>query len=205
MLVNLQKRYGVRTASLTAFVQRLRQRLRLGNRELNICFVDDRAIRQLNSAYRGRDEATDVLSFPWNEAAGGQRRQVTGTDVPGVRRGGTPMDRGRLPVAPRLPGRITNFLGDVVISVETARRNARAEGHSTLQEIRWLALHGVLHLLGYDHEGDRGEMVALELALREQLGVAVPPQGKRQFKIQNSKGKSRNVKGKSQKCRRPRL
>jgi probable rRNA maturation factor len=60
----------------------------------------------------------------------------------------------------------------VVISVEAARRNARKEGHSTLNEIRWLILHGLLHLIGYDHSRDTGEMVALELSLREQLGIA---------------------------------
>ena len=68
-------------------------------------------------------------------------------------------------------GALRDFLGDIVISVETARRNARGEGHATLMEIRWLILHGVLHLLGYDHEVDDGEMTALELRLREQLGV----------------------------------
>jgi probable rRNA maturation factor len=58
-----------------------------------------------------------------------------------------------------------------VISAETARRNARAATHSTAREIRWLILHGVLHLLGYDHETDRGEMAAFELALRERLKI----------------------------------
>jgi rRNA maturation RNase YbeY len=64
-----------------------------------------------------------------------------------------------------------NFLGDIVISVETAKRNAREEGHSILNEIRWLILHGLLHLLGYDHERDRGEMTRLELGLRRRLGI----------------------------------
>jgi len=99
------------------------------------------------------------------------------------------MRTGGTAVPPHLPGGITNFLGDVVISVETARRNARAEKHSTLNEIRWLVLHGVLHLLGYDHEHDIGEMIALELALREQLGVAGGAQGNRQIKSQNVKVK----------------
>ena len=64
-----------------------------------------------------------------------------------------------------------NFLGDIVISVDTAMTNARQEGHSTLNEIRWLILHGVLHLLGYDHEHDHGEMTRLEHALRSRLGI----------------------------------
>jgi probable rRNA maturation factor len=154
VLVNLQKRYAFRTASLWAFARNLKQRLRLGNRKVNLCFVDDKAIRRLNLAYRGNAKATDVLSFPWNERAG--------TAVP----------EARAPSRRREQDGFTDFLGDVVISVQTAQHNARAEGHSTLNEIRWLILHGVLHLLGYDHEHDTGEMVALELTLREQLGVA---------------------------------
>ena len=172
MLVNLQKRYVVRTASLSAFARNLQRRLRLGYRKFNICFVDDNAIRHLNLTYRGKDKATDVLSFPWTETEGTLR---TGP---------------RAPSRQRERGGITNFLGDVVISVQTARRNASEEGHSTLNEIRWLVLHGVLHLLGYDHERDTGEMTTLELALREQLGVAGGPPGEKQVKMQNAKGKS---------------
>ena len=160
-IINLQKRYAIRAASLRPFVGGLRRRLRLAQKEFNICFVDDRAIRRLNLAYRGKNKSTDVLSFSWSEAE---------------------------EAAPSPYEDFANFLGDVVISVETARRNARAEGHSTLQEIRWLILHGVLHLLGYDHERDRGEMVALELRLREEMGVAgtTEKQGKRQ----RAKGRS---------------
>jgi probable rRNA maturation factor len=179
VLVNLQKRYVVRSASLWAFVRSLKRRLRLGNREFNICFVDDKAIRRLNSAYRGNDRPTDVLSFPWNEAAGPLRPK--------------PRSSSRR----RRQGGITNFLGDVVISVQTARRNARAEGHSTLNEIRWLILHGVLHLLGYDHEHDSGEMIALELALRGQLGVWGEPRPRRKRKVETRKPKIETRKSKS--------
>jgi len=69
-LVNLQKRYSVHSASLLAFARSLKRLLRLGNREFNICLVDDDAIRQLNVAYRGKDKATDVLSFPWVDSDG---------------------------------------------------------------------------------------------------------------------------------------
>src|ERR1017187_7352230 len=68
VFVNLQKRYVVRTASLLVFVRGLKRRLRLDKQEFNVCFVDDSAIRHLNRAYRGKDKATDVLSFPWREA-----------------------------------------------------------------------------------------------------------------------------------------
>jgi probable rRNA maturation factor len=148
LVLNQQNKVAVSLATVRAFVQRLRAALRLGRREFNICFVDDREIERLNAVFLGRRRPTDVLSFPWQEARA--RERTTGVSN----------------------AEFANFLGDVVISAETARRNARREGHSTRNEIRWLILHGLLHLLGYDHERDRGEMTSLELSLRERLGVA---------------------------------
>ncbi len=63
----------------------------------------------------------------------------------------------------------TRLLGQVVISLDTARRQAAGLGHDELRELEELLLHGTLHLLGWDHERDRGEMAALELELREEL------------------------------------
>jgi probable rRNA maturation factor len=62
-------------------------------------------------------------------------------------------------------------LGDIVISVDQARRQAADEKHSLATEVRYLILHGVLHALGYDHETDNGEMNALELKVREKVGL----------------------------------
>ena len=145
-------------------MQELRQALGLGRRDCNVCLVDDREIRRLNSLYRGKERATDVLSFPWDAQQGLPRSRTTS-------------DRARRRQARRSPNEratleFRNLLGDIVISVDTARRNARKEGHSTLNEIRWLILHGFLHLLGYNHESDQGEMVKLELALRTRLGIS---------------------------------
>ena len=64
------------------------------------------------------------------------------------------------------------YLGDIVISVDQARRQAGDEKHSLATEVRYLILHGILHALGYDHETDEGEMNALELKLRPKLGLA---------------------------------
>ncbi len=66
------------------------------------------------------------------------------------------------------------FLGDIAISVQTARNNARREEHSLLEEIELLVLHGLLHLLGYDHETDSGQMTRKELRLRPKLGLGQP-------------------------------
>lgn len=63
-------------------------------------------------------------------------------------------------------------LGDIVISVDQARKQATEEKHSLPTEIRYLVVHGVLHALGYDHETDHGEMNALELAVRAGVGLA---------------------------------
>ena len=63
-------------------------------------------------------------------------------------------------------------LGDIVISIDQARRQATDQKHSLATEIRYLILHGILHALGYDHETDAGEMNALEVKVRDQVGLA---------------------------------
>jgi probable rRNA maturation factor len=66
---------------------------------------------------------------------------------------------------------VERFLGDIVIARGVARRQARTAGHSELTELRVLALHGLLHLLGYDHEGDNGRMQRVERRLRRKGGL----------------------------------
>jgi probable rRNA maturation factor len=70
---------------------------------------------------------------------------------------------------PNAPGRP---LGDIVISIDQARRQATDQKHSLAIEIRYLILHGILHALGYDHETDSGEMNALEIEVRDKVGLA---------------------------------
>jgi probable rRNA maturation factor len=66
---------------------------------------------------------------------------------------------------------VNSFLGDIVIAARVARRQARDAGHSDLTELRILALHGLLHLLGYDHESDKGVMQRVERRLRRRGGL----------------------------------
>ncbi len=115
-------------------------RIGLQDAGLTITFVRDRAIRRLNRDYRGIDRPTDVLSFVYNGDE----------DAPG-------------------PWNETRHLGDVVISVETAERYARELNLSFDREIEYLVIHGALHLAGYDHETDNGEMNKLERKLRKEL------------------------------------
>jgi probable rRNA maturation factor len=109
---------------------------------VSIAVVPDARIRILNRDYRKKDAPTDVLSFPSDDTAGAGRT-----------------------AAPHL------FLGDIVIAAGVARRQARDAGHSLQTELRILALHGLLHLLGYDHEQDTGQMARLERRLRRQGGL----------------------------------
>jgi probable rRNA maturation factor len=74
---------------------------------------------------------------------------------------------------PAMPGLMQGFAGDVAISAEIAARNARRLGHTVAEEIRILTLHAVLHLAGYDHELDDGEMERKEARLRKSLGLPV--------------------------------
>ena len=160
MVLNRQKEISIDLPAARDYVRRLRRTLRLGKRSFNVCFVPDRDITRLNAAYRGKARPTDVLSFPWV----GERSALPRSG----RKNGSPKGS---PAKSVMNAEFGGFLGDIVISAPTARRNARAEGHSTAREIRWLILHGVLHLLGYDHEADHGEMTALELAMRKRLGT----------------------------------
>ena len=101
--------------------------------EVNILLTDDEGIHEINLAMRGVDRPTDVLSFPMFDLAEGEHHDACDPET------------GRVP------------LGDMCISVERARAQAREYGHSFEREICYLAVHSTLHLLGYDHmdEGER--------------------------------------------------
>ena len=120
--------------------------------EVNVLVTDDAAIHEINLDMRGVDRATDVLSFPMFELTPGEKPGQEDTDP----------DTGLVP------------LGDMVISLERAREQAQEFGHSLEREVSYLAVHSVLHLLGYDHM-DEGEMKAQmrgrEEAILSALGI----------------------------------
>jgi probable rRNA maturation factor len=111
------------------------------------CLVTgDTELRSLNLRFRGKDAATDVLSFPSGP-------------VPAKR---NPLGRW---------GGSRGPLGDIAISLARARSQARERGHSIENEICILMLHGVLHLLGMDHESDHGRMARAEIRWQRRLGL----------------------------------
>jgi len=115
---------------------------------VNIAVISDSKVRALNRQYRGRDYATDVLSFAADRTAWNALRVAVGAVAAG-----------------------SPLLGDIVIARGVARRQARRAGHAEGTELRLLALHGLLHLLGYDHERDRGTMARLERRLSRKGGL----------------------------------
>jgi probable rRNA maturation factor len=105
---------------------------------VSVALVSDQRVRALNRTYRRKDYATDVLSFCEPSALGFQPSALSPQP----------------------------FLGEIVIARGVARRQAREARHSEQTELRVLALHGLLHLLGYDHERDNGRMRRMERRLR---------------------------------------
>jgi probable rRNA maturation factor len=133
------KRLRVPTArTLGRFLAAAQAAVRLRG-QVNVLLTTDAAIRRLNRQFRGKNKATDVLSFP------------------------------AMPV-PEFKG-AEALAGDLAISVPTARKQAIVQGHSLATEIKVLILHGLLHLAGYDHETDSGEMARREAKLRARLNL----------------------------------
>ncbi len=119
--------------------------------EVSVLVAGDEFVRNLNADYRGKDSATNVLSFP---------QDVTLVELQD--------DLQAMPLSPHL--------GDIVISLDTVRREAKAQGLALEDHLSHLVIHGFLHLLGYDHQSanDAAEMEALETRLLDRLGIADP-------------------------------
>jgi probable rRNA maturation factor len=127
---------GLSDTALAKFVSRASRASKLKG-SVNVLVTGSAELRSLNRRFRGKDQPTDVLSFP-----------------PG-------------------PCFVNGLAGDIAISADIAKQNARRLGHSAAQEIKILVLHGVLHLVGYDHECDAGTMAGKEAQLRRVLGLPV--------------------------------
>ncbi|MCD8328572.1 MAG: rRNA maturation RNase YbeY [Ruminococcus sp.] len=118
-----------------------------GNAEVSVSFVNDEQIHELNKEYRNIDKSTDVLSFPLGENGNYDINQETNDYL----------------------------LGDIVISLQTAERQADIYNHSLEREIGFLTVHSMFHLLGYDHENNNLEaqiMREKEEAVLDELGIS---------------------------------
>jgi len=147
VIENQQRRVAVRLKPLEEFLDKVRKEIGLGAECVAVRLIGDAEMTRLNETYRKKSGPTDVLSFPAQEQSkpGSLARQVRWA-------------RGK-------------FLGDIAIAPAVARRNAKSLGRALPEELRVLILHGVLHLLGYDHESDQGEMERIEMRLRRRVGI----------------------------------
>jgi probable rRNA maturation factor len=116
--------------------------------ELSVTFVDNTRIQEINKEYRNKDAATDVISFAMEEM-GEDEMKIIGGDIPRI-------------------------LGDIIISIERTKEQAEEYGHSFDRELGFLALHGFLHLLGYDHmtEQDEKKMFTKQKEILDAYGLS---------------------------------
>ena len=154
MISNHQRRVRVALAPLERYFGRVLRVLGLPSDAASVRFVNDPQMASWNQAYRGKRGSTDVLSFPAGDSENHAHRRTLQ-----IRNG-----RRRTRSTAR-----NEYLGDIAISPVIARRNARRFGRTLAHELQILILHGVLHLIGYDHETDHGEMEHFESQLRVRL------------------------------------
>lgn len=123
--------------------------------EVDLTFVDDEQIHQLNREYRGIDRPTDVLSFAMNEITNDELEIIYELEEDDA------------------SGDIPNVLGDIIISVPRAKLQSEEYGHSLERELGFLFVHGFLHLLGYDHqdEASEAEMMGKQEAVLAEVGL----------------------------------
>jgi probable rRNA maturation factor len=157
MIVNHQSRISVPLRELDRFLARVRRRLRLSKESLTVCLVTDAEIARWNRAYRGKSGPTDVLSFATNARKTKRRRAKNGRA-----RKDDLLDAATAKHSAR-------YIGDIAIAPAVAKRNASRFGRTFDNEMRILILHGILHLMGYDHEADDGQMERRENKLRREL------------------------------------
>lgn len=140
-VLNKQRRFKIHREPTALFCDAVMEALKQHDWSLSVALISAREMESLNRNYRGREYATDVLSFSY-------RSGLDTTD---------------------------GFLGEIVIAPEIAVRQAAQYGGALEAELRRLLVHGILHLLGYDHETDRGEMMKLQARLLRRKALTQPP------------------------------
>ncbi|HKQ68406.1 MAG TPA: rRNA maturation RNase YbeY [Polyangiaceae bacterium] len=139
---------GVSKVLAKRWAERMLRRIELHTAELSVAFTNDGEIHELNKVFRAKDRPTDVLAFAMREGGG--------------------------PSAQRSDRAPPELLGDVVISVDTARRQAKQKRRTLEAELIMLLAHGLLHLVGYDHQTDEEER-AMKAKTRELSRAALTP------------------------------
>jgi len=165
MIANRQRRIALAVRPLSDFLRRAQQELGFPENGVTVRLISDSAMSRLNRRFRGKSGPTDVLSFPANSV--GTRRSFPVRFKPKPRHAVSACEA----AAAQKRREDSGYVGDIALSPETARRNARLYSRSLPEELRILVLHGLIHLAGFDHEKDQGQMERLERRLRRRLGL----------------------------------
>jgi probable rRNA maturation factor len=168
MISNRQRAVRVPIRKSQEFFVRAMKEVHLPVDAVSVCLVTDSQIAKWNAAYRGKKKPTDVLSFP----SGTNIYNPQGSAKAKPARKTPPIKKMALRGSFTLYHPMATYLGDIAIAPAVARRNARLYGRTLEREMRILILHGILHLMGYDHETDTGQMERRERRLRRTLGIA---------------------------------
>ncbi|MFN6518356.1 MAG: rRNA maturation RNase YbeY [Nostoc sp. CreGUA01] len=117
--------------------------------EIGLRLTDDSQIQELNAQYRQKNQPTDVLAFAALEV--------------------------NFPHSEEMLASVPLYLGDIIVSVDTAQRQAQQQGHNLPTELAWLAAHGLLHLLGWDHPDEESleRMLEQQVKLLKAIGIAI--------------------------------
>ena len=150
-IINSQRKIKIKIADFQEYAEKVIETIPAVNgKSATVAFVSDKKMRELNKSFREKNSTTDVLSFPFESEE---------FEKPSDSFALADDDFGK------------DNLGDIIISVQQAERQAEENNLNLETEIKQLILHGVLHLCGYDHEQDAGEMNELELQFRDKLGI----------------------------------
>ncbi len=179
MILNRQHEVRVARGPLESFLRRVKRELGLKKSDLTVCLVSDAAMARLNQNFRKKKGPTDVLSFPverQSRVASGEWREKREKKRPVEARTRRPrriseLNAGTAGKRRGIDSFAAAYLGDIAISPATARRYAKKHERQIANELRVLILHGILHLLGFDHESDHGEMDKFEQRLRKRFGL----------------------------------
>lgn len=171
MILNRQSAVRVSVPELERFFARVLRKLQISSGSVTICLVSNSQMARWNRAYRNKGGPTDVLSFPDHDRSVGamaSSRQGRSHRIKSATGKKNVFSSTSFASSTSSP----SYLGDIAIAPAVARANARRFERTLLDELRILILHGVIHLLGYDHETDQGEMERFEQSVRRSLGLA---------------------------------